>query len=348
MVAQQILSPEQALADLKRRIKVQWTWAFGGTAITGLLVHLYRMVNFLQVDDTPYYVYSAQDSTFLGRWLLQWAGAISSYMELPALNALLAIGYLGLFAVVLVELLQIETPFLCGLIGGCLAVLPAFSTTLLFAYAADPYMLALLLAGAAVLAARRWESWRGIAAGAVMLCLLVCFKAVLQDGPRKMLPVAGRMAGMGVIGVAGYMLSAKLALALQGIEASDYGGFASMGSLDPVGSLQVVKEIYLGSRHIFLDKLFYATNLFWQLLGWAILGLMGLMAVALLAAGIREQGDACGREKSSSLLAAGRRHSAPAARRRYNTGYTSAQYIPLQFPEWFCQWIVCDNSTCVC
>lgn len=307
MVAQQTLSPEQALADLKRRIKVQWTWAFGGTAITGLLVHLYRMVNFLQVDDTPYYVYSAQDSTFLGRWLLQWAGAISSYMELPALNALLAIGYLGLFAVVLVELLQIETPFLCGLIGGCLAVLPAFSTTLLFAYAADPYMLALLLAGAAVLAARRWESWRGIAAGAVMLCLsmaiyqayldvavllclLVCFKAVLQDGPRKMLPVAGRMAGMGVIGVAGYMLSAKLALALQGIEASDYGGFASMGSLDPVGSLQVVKEIYLGSRHIFLDKLFYATNLFWQLLGWAILGLMGLMAVALLAAGIREQG----------------------------------------------------------
>ena len=46
----------------------------------------------------------------------------------------------------------------------------------------------------------------------------------------------------------------------------------------------------MGSRHIFLDKLFYATNLFWQLLGWAILGLMGLMAVALLAAGIREQG----------------------------------------------------------
>ena len=54
MVAQQILSPEQALADLKRRIKVQWTWAFGGTAITGLLVHLYSKVKFLQGDDTPY------------------------------------------------------------------------------------------------------------------------------------------------------------------------------------------------------------------------------------------------------------------------------------------------------
>ena len=47
-------------------------------------------------------------------------------MELPALNVWLGLVYLGVFAVLFVELLQVKTSLLCGVIGCCLAVLPAF------------------------------------------------------------------------------------------------------------------------------------------------------------------------------------------------------------------------------
>lgn len=303
----EIPAPEQTLSKLKKRIKPQWVWAFWGTVLPGLLVHFYRMANYIQVDDSPYFTFNEQNTSYLGRWLLQWAGSISSYMEIPALNAWLSLLYLGVFAVVFVEVLRVETPLLCGVIGGCLAVLPAFTTTLLFAYAADPYMLALVLAGAAVLAACKLPGWKGVAAGAVLLCLsmaiyqayldvavllclLVCFSASLRSGARAVLPVAGRMTLMGAAGVLAYMGSAKLMLQLQGLSASDYGGFSSMGELDLAGSLRVLKELYFGSAHVFMDKLFYATSLPWQLLGWGILGLMALLTATLIAKSGKERG----------------------------------------------------------
>ena len=92
-----------------------------------------------------------QNTSYFGRWLLKYAGAISSYMELPALNAILSLFYLGIFAAILVELAGITRRLICWLLGVTLASLPAFTTTLMFGYAADAYMLALVLAGAAAL-----------------------------------------------------------------------------------------------------------------------------------------------------------------------------------------------------
>lgn len=322
MVKQGIRSPEEFLEILRQKIKLQWVWAFWGTVLPGLLVHLYRMANYVMVDDSPYFTFSEQNTSYLGRWLLQWAGAISSYMELPALNAWLSLMYLGVFSVLFVELLQVRTPVMCGVMGACMAVLPAFTTTLLFAYAADPYMLALVLAGAAVLAVCRLSGWKGVAAGAVLLCLsmaiyqayldvavllclLMCFSASLRNGPREALPAAGRMALMGAGGVLLYMGSAKLALYLQGMSASEYGGFSSMGDMNLAESLRVIKELYFGSAHIFMNKLFYATSLPWQLLGWGILGLMGLLAAALILQSGRERGLAGAASVIGHWVAAG-------------------------------------------
>ena len=48
--------PEQAVSLLKRKIRPTWLWAFQATFFSGLLIHLYRMANYIMVDDTPYSV----------------------------------------------------------------------------------------------------------------------------------------------------------------------------------------------------------------------------------------------------------------------------------------------------
>ncbi len=290
--------PEQAVSLLKRKIRPTWLWAFQATFFSGLLIHLYRMANYIMVDDTPYFSYNVQNTSYFGRWLLQYAGAISSYMELPALNALLSLFYLGIFAAILVELAGVTSRLFCWLLGLTLAALPAFTTTLMFGYAADAYMLALILSGAAALLVCRMKGWKGVALGAlclmlsmaiyqcyldvtVFLCLLVILLGGLfEKRPwREQLAQAGRMLLMGVLGVVAYMLSAKAALAVMDLAASDYGGFDTMGQLDLAASLDALYQLYLAPRHIFMDKFCYATNLGWQLAGWAALGLMGLMTL---------------------------------------------------------------------
>ena len=303
----EIPAPEQALAGWREKIKTQWAWAFWGTVLPGLLVHFYRMSHYFMVDDSPYFSYHQQNISYLGRWMLQWAGAISSSFEPAARSVWLGEAAPAVFAALFVQLPQLNPPLLRGVIGCCLAVLPAVTTTMLFAYAADPYMLALVLAAGAVLAARRLPGWKGVAGGAVLLCLsmaiyqayldvavllclLVCFGATLQGGCRRALATAGQLALAGAAGVLLYMGSTKLVLGIQGVTAIEYGGFSSMGQLDPAGSLRVLRTLYLGADHVFMNKLVYATSLPWQLLGWGILGLMALLAAALLWQSGRRQG----------------------------------------------------------
>ena len=251
-----LMGPEKFFSLLRRGIRPAWRWAFEATFFSGLLIHLYRMANYIMVDDTPYFSYNVQNTSYFGRWLLQYAGAISSYMELPALNAILSLFYLGIFAAILVELAGITRRLICWLLGVTLASLPAFTTTLMFGYAADAYMLALVLAGAAALLVCRVRGWKGVALGALCLMLsmaiyqcyldvtvFLCLLAILLGSlfgtlpGRDQLVQAGRMLLMGVLGVAAYMLSAKAALAVMGLAASEYGGFDTMGQLDVSASL---------------------------------------------------------------------------------------------------------------
>ncbi|WP_418972840.1 glucosyltransferase domain-containing protein [Allofournierella sp.] len=303
------LQPENVARSIKTRLKPEWVCAFWSTVAAGLLIHFYRLANYITVDDTPYFSYSPQDTSELGRWFLQWAGAISSYMELPALNSLLAIFYLSLFAVLVVELFEIRHKFYATLVGGILASLPAFTTTLMFGYAADPYMLAMLMAGVAVLCADRAPLMQGIVLGslllglsmaiyqayidvAAVLCISSLLFAILKEKReqfwRKIALLLLRFVCIGVGGILFYIVGTKMVLGIKGVVASDYGGFSTMGGINFKGSLNVLYQIYLSPRHIFMDEFCYADRAMWQLLGWlAILTIIGLALRQTAKSGLR-------------------------------------------------------------
>ena len=292
--------PENAMRALKVRLKPEWLWAFCSTAISALLIHFYRLANYITVDDTPYFSYSLQDTSELGRWLLQWAGAISSYMELPALNSMLAIFYLALFSAVVAELFGIRRKFYAGLLGVTLASLPTFTTTLMFGYSADPYMLALLMAGAAILCANKLSPIRGVMCGSLLLGLsmaiyqayvdvaaVLCISSLLfallypkeELCWKKIGSLFLRFTSTGVCGVLFYVVGSKATLSAKGIAASDYGGFSAMGDINLKSSFEVLYKIYLDPRHVFMDKFCYADRALWQVLGW--LAILMICALAL-------------------------------------------------------------------
>ena len=78
---------------------------------------------------------------------------ISSFYNLPWVNGLLALVFLGLTAVVITELFSIRKPLAAALAGAVLASFPAVTGTFVFVYTIDGYMIALFLSCLAVLLA---------------------------------------------------------------------------------------------------------------------------------------------------------------------------------------------------
>jgi hypothetical protein len=249
--------------NIKKFRKPQYSWAFFGTLIAGLVAHLPAMTHNLPTYDTFWNIYSNQDMITSGRQFLTFACGGSSFYNLPWVNGLLALLYLGLTAIVITELFEIKKPFLAALAGAVLGTFPAVTGTFVFIYTIDGYMLALFLSCLAVLLALKVK-WGfipalfllGFAVGvyqsyfsvAALLCLFILIRQII-NAPGEWKKFFGRAWRFMVVGIGGYVfyvVSLKVMLSLSGKALSGYQGTDRVGkiALDqlPAGIVQALRD----------------------------------------------------------------------------------------------------------
>ena len=160
-------TPTESLQMWKKKIKSEWKLAFLAAVVIGLVVHLPMMLSDIPNHDGLASMYFDQNMITSGRWFLMVACGFSSYYTLPWLIGLIAILWLGVTAALLVEFLEVKDRVTIVLISGLLVTFPALASTFAYVFTMDGYMLALMLAVAAVVCVKKLKS--GFLPGAVCL-----------------------------------------------------------------------------------------------------------------------------------------------------------------------------------
>lgn len=240
----------ELLLFYRERIKSTWKTAFLSAFIIFLLIHFYKITNYLPNHDTLYNFYSDQRMVGNGRWFLQYACGISSYFDLPWFNGLLCAVYLGLTTVSIVELLNIRNPVIIVLTAGILAGTPSTTETLFFGYTADGYLLGLAMSAlSACLSCKNGKLSRYVIS-AVLLCLscgiyqscvsfavmcCICHLVLQLLNSEITVKDAWRWIGRHVIiyavAMGCYYVIWKLMMHFEGISATSYQGIDSLGKI---------------------------------------------------------------------------------------------------------------------
>lgn len=225
---------------VKSMIKPQWKTAFLGSFIVGILTYAYTMSNHFLTYDSMWNLISEQNMITSGRQFLKYACAFSSYYDLPWVNGVIAIFFLSLTAIVVVEALGIESKIAAALSGGILMAFPAVISTFCYTYTIDGYMIAVFLAASAFLITDRRK--KGFLGGILLLgvslgiyqayysfTILLCILRLLLDVLEKkdiqeIFTKALRYIVMGVGAYVFYIVTLKIMLHMQGLELSGYQG----------------------------------------------------------------------------------------------------------------------------
>lgn len=138
------MTPQQFWLSISKKIKKEWIICFFSVIIIGLITHIYKLTNTLPNWDSLNNVYSDQNTIHLGRCFLILACGISSFYDLPWLNGVLSLCYLGITAVIVCEIFNIKKISVLILTGGLLVTFPTATSTFAYMYTADGYFLAML------------------------------------------------------------------------------------------------------------------------------------------------------------------------------------------------------------
>lgn len=240
----------ELLSLYRKQIKKTWKIAFFSAFILFLLIHLYKITNYLPNHDTLYNFYSNQRILGSGRWFLQYACGISSYFDLPWLNGLLCAVYLGVMMVFIVELLNIQNPVIIILTSGILVGTPSTTEMLFFEYTADGYVLGLALSALSAVLSCRKGKWYCYLISGVLLCLTcgiyqsgvsfaamccICYLVLKLVNDEISVKDAWRWIGRHVIIYVGamvcYYVIWKMMMHFEGISATSYQGIDSLGKI---------------------------------------------------------------------------------------------------------------------
>lgn len=234
-------------------------------ALCMLLAHGFAFTNLFPNHDSTVLVFDAQWTMYvLGRWAQNlYFPLVRGKIAAPWLIGAFSIVYLALTGYIIAKLLHLRrwsAALLTGLLGTCASVTAQLAT---YTYEMDAYLLAMLLACAAVWCSRRLPRLWGYAGAAVCLCgclalyqsyiqfavglyLLLLLQSALQgaewrpwlrQGVGALLPLA--------LGAVLYVVSLKVSLALTGYQLADTGnGLAQMFRLGPAAVLAGIPATY--------------------------------------------------------------------------------------------------------
>ncbi len=256
-----MMSPTELFQKIGNKIRWEWKVAFLAAFVIGLLVHMPVLASDIPNHDGLDSLYFNQNMITSGRWFLMIACGFSSFYSLPWVIGLLGLGFLGLSAAALTELLEVRKTWAVVGISGLLVTFPALSSTFAYVYTLDGYMLALLLAVLSVLFTKKWK--RGFVPGAVCLAfslgiyqsylsfamILSVFAIVMlameQGELKEKIKGAFHYLYMGILGAALYYGILQLLLKIQGKELATYQGIDGMASGAASGGiLQTVIKMY--------------------------------------------------------------------------------------------------------
>ena len=236
------------------KVKKSWKTAFYSAFFIGLLVHIYKFTNMLPNADALYNFYSNQNMAASGRWFLSIACGFGSYFDLPWINGILSLVFMGMTAAMVAEVFRMENPVLILLSSGLLVSFPAVTATMSYEFTADGYMLAMALAAFSVCLSRieyiGKNHWKKLVLSGICICLCcgiyqayvsfafilaVCYFITELLENRREEKVYWKWIGAQVLiyglALAGYYAIWKLCLAVQGFSASSYQGIDRVGAM---------------------------------------------------------------------------------------------------------------------
>lgn len=312
---------KEILCFYHKKIKKSWKIAFYSAFVLGLLVHIYKFTNLLPNYDALYNFYSTQNMVGSGRWFLSIACGFSSYFDLPWVNGMLSLVFMGLTAAIITEVFRMENPMLIVLSSGLLVSFPAITATMAYEFTADGYMLAMLLAALSTYLTKMEHMekicWMRMVLSSICICLCcgiyqayVSFAFVLAvcyfmtelleyrwEDKQYWKWIIMQVLIYG-IALASYYLIWKLCLHIQGFSASSYQGIDNVGIMDASAFVSGFLKIAWDFVRFFLE---------WNILehgvtAYSALNILFLIAFALgLILSIRKSGI-CGRKTHFILL----------------------------------------------
>ena len=258
---------------LKDKVKKQWIVAFFATIGIGLFTYGYLMTNRFLTYDSMWNIYSDQDMISSGRQFLTYVCGISSFYDLPYLNGFLAILYLAVTSIFLVEIFKIKNYLSVVLVSGLLVTFPSVISTFGYSFTVDGYMLAILLVTVAfwltdnkkfgcltgaVLLGISLGIYQAYLSFVMILCVLSLLLYLLEErNYKKIFTKIGQYAVMGVGGYAFYVLTLNLMLAVKDVELSGYQGTDKINSF----ALSQLPAGLTSARVNFIDFIRYANVL---------------------------------------------------------------------------------------
>lgn len=289
----------ELLTFYQEKIKNTWKLAFFSAFVLGLLIHIYKFTNLLPNADALYNFYSDQNMAASGRWFLSIACSFSSYFDLPWVNGILSLVFMGLTAAVVAEVFRMENPVLILLSSGLLVSFPAITATLSYEFTADGYMLSMMLAALSVCLSRMEyigkKHWAKLVLSGVCICLscgiyqayvsfafvlAVCYFMTELLENRREERQYWRWIGAQVLiygcALAAYYLIWKLCLRVQGFTAASYQGIDRVGIMGAGDLVSAVVKIIGDFVRFFIE---------WNILDhgvtvYSVLNILFLMAFA--------------------------------------------------------------------
>ena len=258
-----------ALADVSADVPTDVVRLFRNcvifTLVFGLAAHAYCFFNLTLSHDALFSLYR-QDMAGqiqLGRFMHIPYQMVRGDITAPALIGFLSLAFLSCASYLTVRLLDIRSTPLVALVCGVLATNIAFTlTNASYLHESDMYMLALLLACAAVWCCRRWR--RGWLAGAVlaalslgfyqayfsvtlMLFIMIAIGRVLDGAsPKQVLFEIAPMLGTVVLGFALYLAAVFATTGLSGVGfSSGYNGLENAGDFSDSSIPVLVAKTWL-------------------------------------------------------------------------------------------------------
>lgn len=234
------------------KVQKQHKSAFLGSVIIGLLSYLYTITHHFLTYDSMWNLVSDQNMIESGRPFLTVVCKITSDYDLPALNGILAILYLALTAVILVDIFEIEKGGTAFLLGGLVVSFPSVASTFCYTYTIDGYMLAILIITVAFWLTNKYKY--GFVAGIILtafslgiyqayyayliaLCIFYLLVEIIRtDKIKELVPKAIRYVVVGVGGYVLYVISLKILLLVENKTPNGYQGTDKVLSFDS-GSL---------------------------------------------------------------------------------------------------------------
>lgn len=281
-------SPSESLTYLKQNIKKEWKVAFLSAFLLGLLMHAPVMLRDIPNHDGLDSMHFSQNMIISGRWFLSVACGLSSYYTLPWLIGILAMVYLSLTSVVLVDLLEVKNKTRIILISALLVSFPAVASTFAYVFTMDGYMLGLLLivlsvwftkkkrlgfVYGAVCLALGLGIYQAYLPFAMLLCIYCLVMLIIDKGESKeKLHNALHYIYMGGFGTLLYYVILQILLKVQGTQIGDYQEGSSLGVTGSGHLFSGIKRMYVDfftfsvKGNIFVNNIFSTVAVIFLLL----------------------------------------------------------------------------------